>query len=385
MKLSELQKHIKSLAVLEETECGVISCYLSNPQTLSDHAFFSDRMRLISAGLAKEAQPAFEQASQQVEAFLRSRLDSDTSGLAAFARGGRQPFFLGLQFAVPFENFLSLASTPHIYQLVELKDNYHRYVVLICSSEHAKILEVSLGSVTEQLWKERPALRERVGHEWTRTHYQKHIRERTENFVREMIRILDKLMAAGGHTHLILAGNPNVTARVKKLLPRHLLVKLVDVVHTSEEISRVVADTLQVFLKKEEEESQEVAQLMIREIETHGLAAAGAASTYRALMRGQADVLILAKEYRPEKAWVCPICLMVSQQPGAICPRCLHTDMKEMYIKQEMVRLAEENDCKVEVVEDLPALMAYGGVGCLLRYRIPEEFQSFPEAQSLSR
>ena len=93
MKLSELQKHIKSLAVLEETECGVISCYLSNPQTSSDHAFFSDRIRLISAGLAKEAQQAFEQASHQIESFLRTRLDSDTRGLAAFARGGKQPFF----------------------------------------------------------------------------------------------------------------------------------------------------------------------------------------------------------------------------------------------------------------------------------------------------
>ncbi|MEE9550942.1 MAG: hypothetical protein V3W08_11165 [Candidatus Binatia bacterium] len=37
-------------------------------------------------------------------------------------------------------------------------------------------------------------------------------------------------------------------------------------------------------------------------------------------------------------------------------------------IKEEMVRMAEEHGCTVEIVNQSEALMQLGGVGCLLRY-----------------
>jgi stalled ribosome rescue protein Dom34 len=41
-------------------------------------------------------------------------------------------------------------------------------------------------------------------------------------------------------------------------------------------------------------------------------------------------------------------------------------------IKEEMVRLAERNRCGIEIVKNGDAMSAFGGVGCLLRYLIPE-------------
>jgi stalled ribosome rescue protein Dom34 len=39
-----------------------------------------------------------------------------------------------------------------------------------------------------------------------------------------------------------------------------------------------------------------------------------------------------------------------------------------------MIRIAEQQDCQVEVVNEAEALSALGGVGCLLRYRLPDEY-----------
>ena len=51
--------------------------------------------------------------------------------------------------------------------------------------------------------------------------------------------------------------------------------------------------------------------------------------------------------------------------------------------KEEMVRLAERDRCEVEVVEHSDKLGLLGGVGCLLRYRLPEEYCSETEGRAM--
>ena len=149
-------------------------------------------------------------------------------------------------------NWVAVNTTPNIYHLIELKDTYHRYVVLISTEESARILGINLGAVTEDVWKKSPELRERVGREWTKEHYQNHRRERTNRFINELIRVLDQLMSAGGYGHLILAGNPRVTSQIRKDLPRHLAAKVVDIVPASEydRTKDVVAATLVSFIAR---------------------------------------------------------------------------------------------------------------------------------------
>lgn len=61
------------------------------------------------------------------------------------------------------------------------------------------------------------------------------------------------------------------------------------------------------------------------------------------------------------------------QRPAA-CPECGAVELKDLDIKEEMLRLAEQQDCQLQVVNESEALSALGGVGCLLRYRLPEEY-----------
>ena len=48
----------------------------------------------------------------------------------------------------------------------------------------------------------------------------------------------------------------------------------------------------------------------------------------------------------------------------------------------EMVRLAEREGCEIEVAECNETLGLLGGVGCLLRYRLPEELLLGPGEQT---
>jgi peptide subunit release factor 1 (eRF1) len=217
-----------------------------------------------------------------------------------------------------------------------------------------------------------------LGREWTKEHYQNHRRERTEKFIREKVDILERLMSAGGHTHLILAGHPSITGRVRSELPKHLAARLVDTVSASVALPAddVVQTTIASFIAAEENESRAAVEELVRQLRTGGLAVIGTAATHRALYRGQADVVVIAKEYEPGSGWACDECGHTdvdSSKPG-LCPECSAAALRDFDIKGAIVRMAEQQGCTVEVVKESDILQQLGGVGCLLRYRLPEDY-----------
>ena len=265
MELDQLKTHLRTLITLEESEAPILSCYMNLDALGKDRSPFDRTLRLTLNLLDRKERRPFDEALESIRKFLAREVNSETRGVAAFSRGGLRPFFLGLQFQVPLPNHLGIDYVPNIYHLVELKDTYHRYVILITTEKWARILEVNLGAITKELWAEWPELRERVGREWTKEHYRNHCRDRGDRFLAEKINILDKLMSAGGHTHLILAGSPPLTAQVRDRLPKHLAVKLIDIVPASYDtrVLDVVTATLASFVKREQQESLDaVAQLV---------------------------------------------------------------------------------------------------------------------------
>ena len=278
MEIEKLQIHISILATLPETNAPVISCYLTLEKgRLKDPNAFDERIRFLGKSLSEHTQRDVDEALNQIARYLASELLPDAKGAAIFSRAGNNPFFLPLQFRVPLPNWVAMDTIPNIYHLVELKDNYHRFIVMISTEESARILEVNLGSVTEELWKQRPELRKRVGREWTKEHYQNHRRDRTQKFVKEKIEVLEKLMSAGGYGHLILAGHPTITKRVQSMLPKHLEEKLIDVLPASggTPLSEVVKATIASFIEAEEKESRAAVERIERQIYSDGLAVVG--------------------------------------------------------------------------------------------------------------
>ena len=379
--MEELEEHIRTLATLAESDASVTSCYLNVGRGPSGFRWVLDeRVQLLRRSLFGQALGQFVEALGKIEAFLSDRVSIRTRGAAIFARAGSQPFFLALQFDVPLPNWIAVGSTPNIYHLMELHNNYERYAILLVTETNARIIGVNLGAMSEWVWKARPELRSRVGHEWTKEHSQDHRRERTNQFIHDQIRRLESLMSAGGYGHLILAGDPRIIAAVRRALPKHLTARLVDVVPASanHRVSDAITSTLQSFLEHEEVDSQAIVEKLITQIHTQGLAVAGTRATMQALNAGQADYLLIGKDYDPGLGWECRRCGRVeteSPQPDT-CPECRNKPLREFRIRGELVRLAGQLGCGVEVVEHSDAFVNLGGVGCLLRSLEPEALAS---------
>ena len=147
--VAELKQHIRTLITLEATDAPVISCYLTidgggwEEGVGGGRNVFRDRRALLRKSLTGERKNLFEEALGEIESYLENRLESKSNGVAIFARGGEQPFFLPLQFQVPLPNWMVVDSIPNVYHLVEFKDTYHRFVLLLMTEKSARILEIN--------------------------------------------------------------------------------------------------------------------------------------------------------------------------------------------------------------------------------------------------
>jgi len=373
--LDELKRHVTLLASVEESDAPFISAYLNLENGQAGwRETLADRARILRRVLKGNDLTDLEEALGKIEAWLATDLLPEAKGAAIFVRGTfGGSFMLPMQFATPLSNLIAVYPTPNIYHLVELKDNYHRYIVLLVMKDRASILEVNLGAATTKAWINRSELRMRVGSEWTRSHYQIHQSHRGNRFVKEKIAVLEKLMRAGGQTHLILAGDPEITVQVRHALPRDLADKLVDIIPTSEHDQQtdVVTATLSRFVEHEEQESRSVVEWLIDGLRSQNLAVAGSAATLDALRLGEVDFLVMASDYQPDPGWTCSSCRAISTEApeSSVCPRCGQPNVRPLDVREALVRLAGQLECPVEVVEQSDPLMSLGGVGCLLRYR----------------
>ena len=369
----DVQAMVRILAALPESDAPVLSCYLDLESSWGRwESQLERRVKMLRQTTASSDLEYLDGAVEQVRNYLETQLLPGTRGVAIFSRVGRSPYFSGLQFEVPTKTWISLDSVPNIYHLIELRDTFDRYLVLFSTAESGRIFEVHLGSVTRELWLEQPELRRRVGREWTRLHYQNHRRDRERSFISEKIRALERLMMEEGYAHLVLAGDPQRLAMIRRELPRTIRERVVDIVTVAGQPAEkeVVEATLQSFIEEEERESQTLAQMLIRELRRDGLAVAGAANSLQVLRRGQADALIMARDWKPLTAWSCGVCTWSAAGPvrPEVCADCGSGALKEHDAREELVRLAGQTGCHIELVGDSPEMDELGGVGCLLRF-----------------
>ncbi|MCH8217879.1 MAG: hypothetical protein IH892_14055 [Planctomycetes bacterium] len=374
MDYAELQKNVRILATLHETEIPVISCYLNAEQGIDAcRAFLSERILLLRRTIPAAQRESFDQSLEDTERYVdENTRDPAVRGIVVFARSTADPFLIGLRFHVPVSNQLTVDGIPHISQLMTLKNTYDRYVVVLMNKKRASILEVNLGAVTRQTWSEHPVPPDRVERQWSRERYQRHRRKQTEETIQEKTKTLDRLMSAGGHNHLLLAGEPSMVEGLKSSLPSHLRQKLVDTVYAGagDHPGDVVGATLSSFVEYRAQCSLTSVAMLRRAVYTSGLGILGTHASLECLRHARADVLVLAEEYDPGTGWQCRECgdTQIGRDAAQACPKCSGTQFRVLAIKEEMVRLAEGSSCDVVVVPTSEFLISGGGVGCLTRY-----------------
>jgi rubrerythrin len=377
MNIKKIKKHIWTLATLPETGDPIVSCYLAVENGRIRNRKAAEKcLSPIKDGLLGQNHQLLRKALKPMQEYLANSLLPDAKGVAIFSHAGSIPFFLPLQFRVSMPYWVAVDLIPNIFHLAELKDNYHRYVILMIADEGAQILEVNISSVTKELWTQRPELRKRISWEWTKTHFQQHPLKTSQRSIKEKVKILKRLISEEGQTKLVLSGDPRRIAEIKNNLPQHLLAKLVEIMPLScstEPIDAVKA-TIGILIREEEKASQISAEFLSQEMKIGGHAVAGMKSCLKNLKKNLVESLIMLETYSPGMGWICNHCGFINfnNSNPDFCLTCKKDTIKKINIKEEMVRLAECIGAAVKIVGKNDDLHRLGGVGCLLRMPHPE-------------
>ncbi len=341
MKSEILKNLIHRLVEIETDESPLISCFVNVENPRAD--YFTEieaQANMVSRRLGGQRRHDFEDALGEVRDYLSRWLRPSTKSVAVYSRWGGRPTLLTAQFEVPMKSRFVVDELPHIYPLIELKDTYHRFVIVITTESQARVLETTIGAVTSEILAKRPELRQRVGREWTREHYRSHRREREQQFVREKVKVIDGLMRGGGHNHLVLAGSPKMVARLRAALPERLEKMLVSTVNANPRggIDPIVLEAVQLFAAAENIESHDRVAQLEEAVLRGGLGVAGYPASREALEGGYAGALVIDQ------------------------------DLPDREVREELVRLAIRSGVPIETVKGSETLGRLAGVGCLLRY-----------------
>ena len=97
---------------LEESEALVISCYLNVEAGLPGcRNAFAERVALLRRAVGPEHKETLEEGLGKTVIFIKDHVQPGTRGVAVFARGGSQPFFLPFQFRVPLPTSIAVDAT----------------------------------------------------------------------------------------------------------------------------------------------------------------------------------------------------------------------------------------------------------------------------------
>jgi len=342
-EIQSLHRHLTVLATLPETKDPVLSLFLDLRQPI-DALRSKFTMWSVAARIATPSgsRTAFDAARAELEMVFRQEWPDSIRSVAVFARAGEHPLLLVMPFGATLENHFHVGPVPVIFPLVQLKDRFHRFVVVISTEESSRIFEITLGAISEQILATRPEIEQRLGREWTREHYHQKKRENDRRFLRDQVEIIGSLMSKRGHNHLILAGHSRHVSALRGALPKDLEARVSDtVLHApnGRDYSAVLEQAIDTFIEVEQNESRSTVERLHEQVSRGGLAVVGAQATREAMECGAASELVISEEL-----------------PNPL--------------REDLVRLATSLDLAIEVCEGDELLNSHGGVGCLLRYRM---------------
>jgi protein required for attachment to host cells len=259
--------------------------------------------------------------------------------------------------------------------VVEAMDENERYGVVLTDNKRARLFTAQMGELTEHedLLSDTSQRTRGVGPDQWRAQKRHDARHQEEVALhaKRVIDALHDLSLRAPFDRLIVAGPPQATGQLVRLLPKRLSGKLVETVsmRVSADRKEVLNKILAVQRRMEREQESKLVEGLVAELHDSGKAVAEFASVLDAVNQGRVWKLFYAKGLRKEGG-ECKEC--GAYLPHAVGP-CVYCDGGVQPLAQVIDRLSQtvmEMGGQVEVVDGPAAeqLKPLGSIAALLRY-----------------
>jgi len=368
---------VDELASLDSGGTPVLSVYLGlDPARQVRRSYriaFEDLVRDARERLEGPVREAFVQETARVRAWLEG-WDPRGRGLALFScarRGLWQTHVL----SVDVDDHLAFDSRSDVAPLLDVLDEYERFVVALVDKERARIFVVFAGEIeeTDVLKDFVPGRHDQGG--FSQANYQRHHEAHVFRHLKRVVEHLAHLLRRRRFDRLIVAGPTEATSELRRLLPRVLGLRLAAVVPGEMFASdaEVLETALQIERRLEREGEELLLDELLEKAGAGGRATCGVASTLDALWFDAVQTLVVSAGVHLGGI-ECPNCGRLDPGAFVTCPVCDTPTRPVHDLFHRAMVSARERAAGVEVLHGDAAgrlLKQGGGLGALLRYRPP--------------
>lgn len=347
--------------------------------------------RLKAAGLGGELLRRIEGIFESLKAYVDElRPPERTRLLVVFAADG--DFFQEYRLPVALPSRLYVDPDPYIRPLTVLLDEFNRYCVAIVDRRRARVFDMYLGEMEEDVgalesetpgWvsegEGRAARGTAVGTGpwagWRESKIQRHIADHVHRHFKEVAALLFQHFKGRGFDRLIVGGPDGAEGKVVPAFLDHLhsyLRERLAGVFPGEvdlPVNEIKRRALEVAAGHERREEEALIGRLLSEANRDGgLGVLGLNDVVLALMMSQVHTLIVEHDYR-ERGWICPRDHQLSMAPGR-CPLC-DGELEEVEdFVDEVVEEAIDQGAEVEHVFTEHQGFRDWRIGALLRFRV---------------
>jgi peptide subunit release factor 1 (eRF1) len=375
-----LRNRLEELAAVEPCDLPMLSLYLNLAADQHGRDSYEAFLRKAVAERRKAfrvhtpERDSFDRDVARIEEYLAGQVDRSVNGLAVFACSARDDLFEVIPLAAGVdEHWLFVGSTPHLYPLARLIDQYPRYVAAVLDTHVARMFVFSLGAIERRSTIISDKTRRSSMGGWSQARYRRHAENWHLLHVKDFVAALDKIVREESINHVVIAGDKVVVPIVKEQLPQHLIDKLVDILRLERTIpeDRLLQETLDVLRQKDAESDEECVADLVDEWQGSGLAVIGPSATLKALTFGQVDELVITASPQQLSA---PAAAADEREGAAI-----HADTSfpsgppnanALQLAQELIARAGQTGARIRFIENPALLEEFGGAGAFLRFRV---------------
>lgn len=376
--VTAIDEPLDRLLAFEPTSLPVISVYLNTQPDAHGRdpelAPYLHREFKALAGTWQASSPerkSFDQDVDRILAYAAEKIDPAANGVALFACHGANEFFEALQFSAPVaDNRIYVYNQPHLYHLTKLDEEYPRYAAVVTDANTARIFVFGLGqNIDTEEVKGKKVHRVKVGG-WSQARYQRRVENAHLEHVKEVLKQLEQIVRQEQIAHVILAGEPAITALFEQELPKDLAAKTETMkldVHSSEQ--DVLRATLEKLHEQEANTGAEKVARLLEQYRCRGLAVVGAQSTLEALTNGQVDELLISSAFEQEHPEERHIDAVIAPEIPDSSGGTESDEPRRVSLSDLLVTKAKQTSAAVTFVEDPALLAGVEGVGAFLRWR----------------
>lgn len=369
------RKEVERLATLRSEE-GILSAYVKiDPQLGYEPSQPAVRFKGALKRFARRTKDerwlaVAEREKDSVLRFLEG-LEVTSRGLAIFSC---QPANIWevVQLGVLVPSLVSVDTTTNTGLLVQVLDEYPRFVVAVVQRDNASIYitEQRVAEEAAEVESHVPGQHDKGG--WAQARFQRHIEFHVERHLNRVIEELEQLYYDQPFNRLAVGGTEETANELAKMLPEPLSKRVigtfsVDFKHQTED--EILEQARELLREDERQSEKQLVEQLADAAESGGRGVVGIDETVRAVLEGRVHVLAVAEGIIKEGA-ACQNCDYFAAGDFGRCPACGEETESIPDIVERVVEGAYLTGAHVETVfgEAREWLLAQGGLGALLRY-----------------